>query len=67
VRFALSVWYKNSSLSIPLTGALFDWTKSYTVIFVAAGVLLIFSSVMAFFITIREHTVDQEPDNECEA
>lgn len=42
-------------------------TQSYMVTFVSAGILLIFASVMAFFITIREHTVDQEPENECDA
>ena len=41
-------------------------TQSYVVIFVAAGLLLVIAAVMAFFIIIREHTVDQEPDNECD-
>ena len=42
-------------------------TDSYQITFAASGVLLMLASVMAFFITIREHTVDQDPDNECDA
>lgn len=42
-------------------------TKSYVITFGAAGGLLIFASIMACFINIREHTVDQDdPDVECD-
>lgn len=42
-------------------------TESYIIVFGAAGLLLIFAAVMAFFITIREHTVDQDPENDADA
>ncbi|KAJ6217390.1 hypothetical protein RDWZM_008547 [Blomia tropicalis] len=67
--FGLLCLFRGASSMIgpPLAGIIFDMTQSYMVTFVSAGILLIFASVMAFFITIREHTVDQEPENECDA
>ncbi|OTF82469.1 hypothetical protein BLA29_003384, partial [Euroglyphus maynei] len=51
----------------PLAGALFDMTQSYHITFAASGILLIISSIMAFFIkSTGDRTVEQEPDNECD-
>lgn len=48
-------------------GALFDMTQSYHITFAASGILLIISSIMAFFIkSTGDRTVEQEQDNECD-
>ncbi|KAF7488829.1 Monocarboxylate transporter 12-B [Sarcoptes scabiei] len=52
-----------SMIGPPLAGALFDLSQSYHVTFAVSGSLLIFSSIMAFFISSNQQnqTVDQEP------
>ncbi|KAH9413997.1 hypothetical protein DERP_012374 [Dermatophagoides pteronyssinus] len=56
-----------SLIGPPLAGALFDMTQSYHITFAASGILLIISSIMAFFVkSTGDRTVEQESDNECD-
>lgn len=42
-------------------------TQSYHITFAASGILLIISSIMAFFVkSTGDRTVEQESDNECD-